>query len=108
MGSIFSILQAATEELLRLNRLRKSVIERVSQTPGIPVPNPTPSYWTHPPSPIANHIPSNIPTQADVVIIGSGITALSVARTLLLESRNKPLKLLMLEARETCSGATGR
>ena len=40
------------------------------------------------------------------MIIGSGITAASAARTLL--SLSPKLKIIVLEARELCSGATGR
>lgn len=48
-----------------------------------------------------------------VVIIGSGISGASFARTLLDidQERNHdsdPLSIVMLEAQETCSGATGR
>ncbi|KAG9310367.1 hypothetical protein JVU11DRAFT_9500 [Chiua virens] len=50
---------------------------------------------------------------ADVVIIGSGLSGASFARTLLDlddegEDDAKPLKVVMLEAQDTCSGATGR
>ena len=44
--------------------------------------------------------------EADVVIIGSGITGTSVAYNAL--SRESALNVVMLEAREVCSGATGR
>ncbi|KAG6333659.1 hypothetical protein ID866_5429 [Astraeus odoratus] len=55
----------------------------------------------------------DISPHADVVVIGSGISGASFARTLLdldqqRESEGKPLTVVMLEARETCSGATGR
>jgi hypothetical protein len=47
------------------------------------------------------------------VIIGSGITGTSFARAILGHNsgndvQGKPLKIIMLEARDTCSGATGR
>jgi len=41
-----------------------------------------------------------------VVIIGSGITGTAAARTLLANSPD--LRVAMLDAREACSGATGR
>lgn len=42
----------------------------------------------------------------DVVVIGSGITAMSLVRTLLRKSPN--LAVVIIEARSLCSGATGR
>jgi hypothetical protein len=93
-----------------------ALIERCKATPGLPVPNPSDSYWVNPPSPIAKHgsnADSVIPDYADIVIIGSGITGTSIARTLLNYDAEhnttvRPLKVVMLEARDTCSGATGR
>lgn len=81
--------------------------------PGLPLPNPTISSWQIPPDPLQNYRSSeNLPTDVlDVVIIGSGLSGASVAWHLLHgdgETRDKYLKTLMLEAREVCSGATGR
>ncbi|KAJ3501174.1 hypothetical protein NMY22_g19016 [Coprinellus aureogranulatus] len=94
------------------------LLKRVDNSPGLPVPNPTSPYWMHPPSPIAQrNAPGskgkNIPEYADIVIIGSGITGTSFARTILDHGKGndvhgKPLNVVMLEARDTCSGATGR
>ncbi|KAL8280527.1 hypothetical protein RQP46_007175 [Phenoliferia psychrophenolica] len=56
-----------------------------------------------------------IPTKADIVIIGTGITGCSLAAKLvegLLQSRADAgapvMKIVLLDAREFCSGATGR
>ncbi|KAG8534090.1 uncharacterized protein KY384_000933 [Bacidia gigantensis] len=49
-----------------------------------------------------------LPSEADVVIVGSGITGASAARFLLEDKRAKGLEIVMLEAREVCWGATGR
>ncbi|KAL4071211.1 FAD dependent oxidoreductase-domain-containing protein [Scleroderma yunnanense] len=83
--------------------------------PGLPIQEPTQSFWTYPPSSIAAHVSQNTPPPyADVVIIGSGISGASFARTLLGMdqqrdiSEGKPLTVVMLEAHETCSGASGR
>ncbi|KAJ3541813.1 hypothetical protein NMY22_g3750 [Coprinellus aureogranulatus] len=94
------------------------LLKRVDNSPGLPVPNPTSPYWMHPPSPIAQlNAPGskgkNIPEYADIVIIGSGITGTSFARTILDHGKGndvhgKPLNVVMLEARDACSGATGR
>lgn len=73
--------------------------------PGIPVGNATKPFWLTQPSPIDN---SQSPWRkdADVVIIGSGVTGTSIARDLL--TRRPELRVVMLEARDVCSGATGR
>nr|XP_018259110.1 uncharacterized protein I303_08654 [Kwoniella dejecticola CBS 10117]OBR81268.1 hypothetical protein I303_08654 [Kwoniella dejecticola CBS 10117] len=49
----------------------------------------------------------NLPSSVDVVIIGSGISGALTALNLL-ESPSPPKSVVMLEARELCSGATGR
>ena len=92
------------------------LFERLHSSPGLPVPNPSASYWMEPLSPIAerNADPAiSLPEHADVVIVGSGITGTSFARGLLEHytckgSHGGPLKVIMLDARSVCSGATGR
>lgn len=90
------------------------VARRIGQSPGLPLPDPSQSYWMMPPSPISCHNagPSvRVPEYSDIVIIGSGITGTSFARTILdwaNEHRENPPHVVMLEAREACSGATGR
>ena len=73
--------------------------------PGLPVLNPTQSFWQSPPHPLANIQSTSLPSTADVVVIGSGITGCSVAKALL-DSSNQ--KIVLLEARSISSGATGR
>lgn len=74
--------------------------------PGLPSPNPTRSYWQHIPHALANTQSAELPSERDYVIIGSGITGLSVAKTLL--ERHPAATVTVLEARTLCSGATGR
>ncbi|KAJ7485622.1 FAD dependent oxidoreductase-domain-containing protein [Mycena latifolia] len=50
---------------------------------------------------------NELPPTADAVVIGSGMSGALTAFELL-SSPNGPKKLIMLEAREACSGATGR
>ncbi|KFA45977.1 hypothetical protein S40293_09208 [Stachybotrys chartarum IBT 40293] len=81
--------------------------------PPAPLPssNPTSSYWLSQPDTnlqdIGRH--DKIPSFADTIIIGSGITGALIAHEL-----QKSMKLdqngntIMLEARSLCSGATGR
>lgn len=74
--------------------------------PGLPCPTPTVAYWQCPPHAIASHQSRKLPSEASIVIIGSGITGTSVAYHLLQRSPN--LRVVMLEARTVTSGATGR
>ncbi|KAJ4410880.1 hypothetical protein N0V91_001809 [Didymella pomorum] len=75
---------------------------------GLPVANPTPSYWHNPKSTLANidHGRDDSHQPYDYVIIGSGISGTMIAYNLL--KRFPKSRVLMLEAREICSGATGR
>jgi hypothetical protein len=109
MGNALSLVRLALTEFLDNLRAFQTIQERIQRSPGFPLPNPTRSFWSYPPSPIATHS-SQFPTYADFVIIGSGITGASVARRLLnnLHGEGHNAKVLMLEARDACSGATGR
>lgn len=49
----------------------------------------------------------DLPTETDVVIIGAGYSGASTAYHMLHEKPNPP-SMVILEAREACSGATGR
>ena len=74
---------------------------------GLPCPNPTKAYWQTPPLPIADHRTTpNLPSSSEYVIIGSGVTGASIAHKLLAEQPSA--SILMLEARQASSGATGR
>ncbi|KAI8319030.1 FAD dependent oxidoreductase [Martensiomyces pterosporus] len=79
--------------------------------PGLPLCNPTTSTWLHHlPSHFAQHHgPRKLPASADVVIIGSGLSGASTAYHLCQElGLGTSKRILMLEARDACSGATGR
>lgn len=92
---------------------RQQALDRIHSDPGIPKDKTTSSFWLQTPHPDFAHQASKpLPQQADVVIIGSGITGASIARTLL-QNRAEPTgtshpAVVMLEARDICSGATGR
>ncbi|KAJ0273822.1 hypothetical protein COL940_009666 [Colletotrichum noveboracense] len=95
----------------------KAFIERMSAClvadPLLPRPNPSISLWQEPPHPTLATVQShNLPSYADFVVIGSGITGCSVTKSLLeneiLGSGNNPSQVVVLEARNLCSGATGR
>ncbi|KAJ7593952.1 FAD dependent oxidoreductase-domain-containing protein [Mycena floridula] len=83
-----------------------------SSITGFPVKNPTKSFWTHS-EPDANPLETEgstgaIEGTADVCIIGSGISGISTAYHLSRSDATKKLKTVIFEARNFCSGATGR
>ncbi|RYP37441.1 hypothetical protein DL767_002914 [Monosporascus sp. MG133] len=75
---------------------------------GLPVDNPTESYWLKEPSEklLGHRTTEQLPRTADVVIVGSGITGAFAAH--FLKEKHPNLDIVMLEAREACWGATGR
>lgn len=77
---------------------------------SLPPPNSTSSFWHSEPSEflLGHRTTKNLPADADVVIIGSGITGASAARFLAQDERAKGFSVVMLDAREACWGATGR
>lgn len=94
-------------------------------TPGLPIAEPTRSFWAFPPSAILARLVQDpdesqcaaVPEYADVVVIGSGISGASFVRALLNADRKRinkggyeheRLSVVMLEAHDACSGATGR
>ncbi|KAI0843604.1 DAO-domain-containing protein [Hypoxylon sp. FL0890] len=79
----------ASKALRDMQEQLKALTKRANARPGFPQ---TPTNW------------------AEVVIIGSGITAAAVARSILLENgrHNVWRRVIVLESRGLCSGATGR
>ncbi|KAG6809057.1 hypothetical protein H0H92_001768 [Tricholoma furcatifolium] len=85
---------------------------------GLPVANSTHSFWINTPgaNPLAREGSEGALTgDADVCIVGAGITGVSaayhLARAFANETREGgegPVRAVVLEARDFCSGATGR
>lgn len=70
-----------------------------------------PSFWRANPHKLDRHRSSEIlPSKADIIIIGAGYTGISIAYHILskLDTAQKVTSIVILEAREACSGATGR
>ena len=92
----------------------KPTLPRARQPCSLPSEKSTESFWHTQPSPLLlGHRSTRVlPETADVVVVGSGITGTSVAHHLLTPSEDsRPhggIKVVMLEAREACWGATGR
>ncbi|EMD41519.1 hypothetical protein CERSUDRAFT_101951 [Gelatoporia subvermispora B] len=127
MGNVLTKPKLVLAALYQLLQTYRTLEARLARSPGLPVPNPTRSFWMVPPADVhrdafgddasAKFAPGEeqegidepqgaLPEDADVVIIGSGITGAAVAYNVL---RHAPgARVVMLEARAPCSGATGR
>ncbi|WAO92106.1 DAO domain-containing protein [Fusarium falciforme] len=88
--------------------LKQQIKDRLCLTAGLPSAQPTLSAWQEPPAPIATIQSETLPPVTDIAIIGSGITGTSVAHTLLNHRQASNFRVTILEARNACSGATGR
>jgi hypothetical protein len=82
------------------------------RTSSFPVADAVPSYWRKAVGPIDTHRSTqNLDAHADIVIIGAGYVGASIVHHIIEESArcDRPIpSILILEAREACSGATGR
>lgn len=75
----------------------------------LPHVNPTLPYWLTHDSELSKHrTTEELPREADVVIVGSGYTGAATAYHLLEKDDGKRPSIVILEARDTCSGASGR
>ncbi|KNE58782.1 hypothetical protein AMAG_04334 [Allomyces macrogynus ATCC 38327] len=80
---------------------------RRTSTMAVPSPNPVPSFWFPEEHPLKNFRSTpDLPRDADVAIIGSGITGASALYHLTTMAPH--LRVVMLDARDVCEGATGR
>ncbi|GJE93842.1 FAD dependent oxidoreductase [Phanerochaete sordida] len=105
---------------LNVHAKQQAVLEdaatKSSPQKAFPVPHPTVSFWQTgleitPPPDFGSE--GGLTTDADICIIGSGITGWSaayhLAKTFAEErSLSRPIRAVILEARDFCSGATGR
>ncbi|KAK2053487.1 FAD dependent oxidoreductase [Colletotrichum caudatum] len=129
MGSVLSAVRSVSNTvgavfklLLDLNAQYQALLVRINSAPGLPHEKPSSPYWLDdPPFPeLVDMRSETLPREADVVIIGSGITAVSVAKSLFAasscggdgeggdgEGGDGP-RVVVLEARSLCAGATGR
>ncbi|KAK4610377.1 hypothetical protein CLAFUW4_14087 [Fulvia fulva] len=85
------------------------LIEDALADPGLPRAQPTEAFWQIPASDISTIQSAELPSKTKYAIIGSGITACSVAQNILTLTRSDPdANVTVFEARTLCSGATGR
>ncbi|TVY20161.1 Gamma-glutamylputrescine oxidoreductase [Lachnellula arida] len=81
---------------------------KVDGTNIFPVPNHTLPYWRSDLHEIDSYRSTEqLPQQCDILIIGAGLSGVSTAYHLL-DDNPSPPSIILLEAREVCSGATGR
>ncbi|KAJ5081859.1 FAD dependent oxidoreductase [Penicillium alfredii] len=76
-----------------------------------PVRNGVTSFWRTEPHSLDSHRSSeSIPEQSDIVVIGAGYAGASVVHHILeqIPFTSQPPSIVILEARQACSGATGR
>lgn len=108
----FKALKTAIALLRTLSKDYSALLARAHADPGLPVPAPTSPYWLDdPPYPELVDIQSSaLPGEADIVIVGSGIAGAAVAWSVLHEchAKGQRPRVVVLEARQLCSGATGR
>ena len=73
-----------------------------------PGPNPTLPFWRTEPHELDDHRTiAELPADCDVLIIGAGYAGVTTAYHLL-DNNASPPSIIILEARQACSGATGR
>ncbi|KAF2733334.1 DAO-domain-containing protein [Polyplosphaeria fusca] len=90
--------------------MARAIVSAMPSSPAgrRPVPNPVASFWNAEPLSLDHHRTTpDLPTTADVVIIGSGFSGVATAYHLL-KDNPKPPSTIILEARNIASGATGR
>lgn len=92
------------------NLLQLSVYMSSQKPQLLPVPNRLPTFWLSEPDPSLENARTTdeLPPSVDVVIIGSGMSGAITAYHLFKDQDDASPSVLMLEAAETCSGATAR
>ncbi|CVL11576.1 related to oxidoreductase [Fusarium proliferatum] len=74
-----------------------------------PPPNGMSSFWRSSPGSLDNHRSTkDLPSQCDILIIGAGYSGASLVTHMLSQPESKDKSIVVLEARQLCSGATGR
>lgn len=80
----------------------------MATTSCLPVPNATIPFWRTNLDPLDSHRSTEeLPSHCDILVIGAGYAGASTVHHIL-KQQTSPLKILLLEAREACSGASGR
>jgi glycine/D-amino acid oxidase-like deaminating enzyme len=93
-----------------INDVYQTLLSQVNDDPQLPRTNPTEAFWQMPVHESLSAIQSpQLPERTDFAIIGSGVTGCSVAKNLFDNpALPKDSHITVFEARNLCSGATGR
>jgi hypothetical protein len=85
-------------------------IEEMSSTNPVPVPHGMTSFWRTEPHIFDSHRSSEyLPEECDIVVVGAGYAGASIVHHLLDQANPSSVpSIVILEARQACSGATGR
>lgn len=76
---------------------------------SLPLPNSTTSFWRNNPHKLDDHRSTpDLPTTTEILIIGAGFSGVACAYYLTTASQSLAPSITLIEARELCSGATGR
>lgn len=76
---------------------------------AFPSPNGMTSFWRNQTGDLDNHrSTTELPAHSDIVIVGAGYSAAALVTHILSKCGDKTPSILVLEARQLCSGATGR
>ncbi|KAL7943754.1 FAD dependent oxidoreductase domain-containing protein [Trichoderma barbatum] len=126
MGAVISHLRGGIttvtsiiHNISALNTKYQALLQRIHAGPFTPVASPTESYWMRDaPFPDLGDGIADVPEVADVVVVGSGITGAAAVRTICELSspsddegdfgKGGVPRIVVLEARALCSGATAR
>ncbi|KAI7759779.1 hypothetical protein LZL87_009102 [Fusarium oxysporum] len=74
-----------------------------------PAPNGMTSFWRSSPGFLDDYRSTeDLPSQCDILIIGAGYSGGSLVTHMLSQPESKDKSIVVLEARQLCSGATGR
>lgn len=91
------------------DRTKNNVTAKQNPPFPYPVPNSTVPFWRTELHPLDSHRSTpELPKQCEILIIGAGYTGSSMAHHLLEDNEAAGSSMVILEAREACSGATGR
>jgi hypothetical protein len=112
LHSVLNLLGVSSYVQSQIGRVLEYSVSQDSVDPDVsarlPVTNPTHAYWTHS-TPDANPLAGygsdgRLTTDADICIIGSGITGVGAAYHLSqLWTGKDPLKTVVFEARDFCT-----
>lgn len=120
MGAVVSRLREAYFGLRALagqvaggNAAFAAVVERLSASPGLPAARPTRAFWQRDPpfEALVKAQSAALPEAAELVVVGSGMSGAAAAWAALRwggSSSSSSGRVVVLDARELCSGATGR